>query len=59
MIRRNGRYRAKCKCRKCSNEWTFLVDCEYGVTNLIDDDDMECPECGLEAEDIEICGLWD
>lgn len=57
MTRRNGRYHAKCKCEKCSHEWTLLVDCEYGTTNLINDDDMECPECGLEAEKIDIGGL--
>jgi Zn finger protein HypA/HybF involved in hydrogenase expression len=59
MIRRNGRYRAECHCRKCNHSWSVAVDVEYGIVNLINDDDMICPECGTEVEEIEICGLWD
>lgn len=58
MIRHNGRYRAKCICRKCSNTWYIPVDVEYGTTNLINNGDDICQECGMEAEEIEVCSVW-
>ena len=37
-------------CPKCDFEGTALADIEYGMISMVDDADLDCPECGFECE---------
>ena len=38
-------------CPKCDHRWSASVDIEYGITNMVNDQDAYCRKCGCEGEE--------
>jgi hypothetical protein len=38
-------------CTKCDHRWSAPVDIEYGIINMVHNEDAYCRECGAEGEE--------